>query len=161
MPATPQNTLYASPNWYNLMLMARLKPDLTADQTISRATPLFAHAVYETVGAEDKKSPIKIELSATPARGLGTAAKDYEQPLRVLMGMVGVVLLIACVNIVMLLVARNTAREREFALRLALGASHWPLLRQLLAESVILVTAGALLGWLFAVEATRLLAPLV
>jgi predicted permease len=158
MPATPQNTLYASPNWYNLMLMARLKPGLTAEQAIAQATPLFAHAVYETVGAEDKKKPIKIELFATPARGLGTAAKDYQQPLRVLMGMVAVVLLIACVNIVMLLVARNTIREREFALRLALGASRWPLFRQLLAESAILVGSGALLGWLFALEATHLLA---
>ena len=74
------------------------------------------------------------------------------------MGMVALVLLIACVNIIMLLVARNAVREREFALRLALGASRWPLFRQLLAESVILVVAGSLLGWLFAVEATRLLA---
>jgi predicted permease len=158
MPATPQNTLYASPNWYNLMLMARLKPGLTAEQAVAQATPLFAHAVYETAGAEEKNKPKKIELFATPARGLGTAAKDYEQPLRILMGMVGVVLLIACVNIVMLLVARNTIREREFALRLALGASRWPLFRQLLAESAILVTAGSLFGWLFALEATRLLA---
>ncbi len=158
IPATPTNTLYASPNWYNLMLMARLKDGMTAAQAISQATPLFAHAVYETVGAEDKKKPIKIELLATPARGVGTAAKDYQQPLGVLMGMVAVVLLIACVNIIMLLVARNAVREREFALRLALGASRWPLFRQLLAESVILVVAGSLLGWLFALEATRLLA---
>ena len=51
IPATPQNTLYASPNWYNLMLMARLKDGMTAEQAIAHATPLFAHAVYETVGA--------------------------------------------------------------------------------------------------------------
>ena len=158
IPATAQNTLYSSPNWYNLMLMARLKPELTPDRAIAEATPLFAHAVYETVGAEDKKKPIKIELFATPARGLGTAAQDYQQPLRVLMGMVAVVLLIACVNIVMLLAARNTVREREFALRLALGANRWPLFRQLLAESTIIVAAGSLLGWLFALQATRLLA---
>jgi predicted permease len=158
IPASPTNTLYASPNWYNLMLMARLKPGLTANQATAQATPVFAHAVYETVGAKDKKKPLKIELFATPARGLGTAASDYQQPLRILTGMVAVVLLIACVNIVMLLVARNTTREREFALRLALGASRWPLFRQLLAESAILVAAGSLLGWLFALEATRLLA---
>lgn len=158
LPATSANTLYASPNWYNLMLMARLKPGLTADQAIAKATPLFAHAVYETVGAGDKRKPAKIELFATPARGLGTAAQDYQQPLRVLMGMVAVVLLVACVNVVMLLVARNSVREREFALRLALGASRWPLFRQLLAESAILVCAGSLLGWLFAIQATGLLA---
>ena len=65
--------------------------------------------------------------------------------------------MIACVNIVMLLVARNSLREREFALRLALGASRWPLFRQLLSETTILVIAGASLGWWFAVAATRLL----
>jgi predicted permease len=61
------------------------------------------------------------------------------------------------VNIIMLLVARSSMRAREFALRLALGAGRGPLFRQLLAESGILVTLGSLLGWFFAVEATRLL----
>jgi len=97
-------------------------------------------------------------LQMTPARGLGTASGGYQDPLRVLMGMVALVLVIACVNIVMLLVARNSMREREFALRMALGARRAPLFRQLLAESVLLVVAGALLGWYFAVEATSLLA---
>src|SRR5580658_6262241 len=77
LPATPQNTLYASPNWYALMLMARLKPGLTADQAIAKAMPVFAHAVYETLGEEDKKAHIKIELFSTPARGLGTAITYY------------------------------------------------------------------------------------
>src|SRR5271170_5636192 len=80
MPATPGNTLYATPNWYNLMLMARLKDGLTVDQAIARANPLFAHAVYETVGTEEKKTPQKVELTAIPAQGLGTANDDYRQP---------------------------------------------------------------------------------
>ena len=74
------------------------------------------------------------------------------------MGMVALVLVIACVNIAMLLAARNAAREREFSMRLALGAGRWPLFRQLFAESLLLVGAGAVLGWFFAVEATKLLA---
>ena len=92
------------------------------------------------------------------ARGLGTASGDYKQPLRVLMGMVALVLVIACVNIAMLLAARNSVREREFSMRLALGAGRWPLFRQLFAESLLLVGSGAVLGWLFAIEATKLLA---
>ena len=75
------------------------------------------------------------------------------------MGMVVLVLVIACVNIIMLLVARNAAREREFALRMALGARRWVLFRQLLAESMLLVFTGAVAGMAgYAVQATQLLA---
>ncbi|MGC2161262.1 MAG: ABC transporter permease [Silvibacterium sp.] len=151
------NTLYGSPNWWSLMLMARLKAGVTPQQAVARMDPVFVQSSYETVG-QAKTNSDKLELQMVPARGLGTASADYENPLRVLMGMVALVLLIACVNIVMLLAARNSIREREFALRLALGAGRGPLFLQLLAESAILVAAGALLGWFFAVQATRLLA---
>jgi predicted permease len=158
VPATSQNTLYSSPNWWSLMLMARLKHGVTRQQALARINPLFDHAAYETVGVEDRKNRQKLELALVSAQGLGTASSDYRDPLRVLMGMVALVLAIACVNIIMLLVARGSLREREFALRLALGAGRGPLFRQLLTESGVLVTVGSLLGWLFAVEATRLLA---
>ena len=158
VPATSQNTLYSSPNWWSLQLMARLKDGVTQQQALARMNPLFDHAAYETTGVEDRKNGRKLELTLVPAQGLGTSSSDYRDPLRVLMGMVALVLVIACVNIIMLLVARSSMREREFALRLALGAGRGPLFRQLLAESGILVTLGSLLGWLFAVEATRLLA---
>jgi predicted permease len=152
------NTLYGSPNWWSLMLMARLRPGVSTRQALARVNPIFVHAAYETRGKEVNRSGVKLELQMIPARGLGTASADYRNPLRVLMGMVGLVLVIACVNIVMLLLARNSIREREFALRMALGAGHRPLFQQLLTESAILVCAGALLGWFFAAQATRLLA---
>jgi predicted permease len=158
MPATSQNTLYVSPNWWSLMLMARLKDGVTRQQALARINPLFNHAAYETTGDEDRKNGEKLELALVSAQGLGTASSDYRDPLRILMGMVALVLVIACVNIIMLLVARSSVREREFALRLALGAGRGPLFRQLLTESAVLVTVGSLLGWIFAVEATRLLA---
>lgn len=152
------NTLYGKPNWWALMLIARLRPGVTQQQALARINPVFTHAAYETVGKQMGHDAPKLELQMVPARGLGTSSADYRDPLRVLMGMVGLVLLIACVNIIMLLLARNSVREREFALRLALGASRVPLFRQLLTESLILVVSGAFLGWLFAVQATQLLA---
>jgi len=157
LPATGQ-TLYKNPNWWNLMFIVRLRPGVSTQQALARTNPLFTNAAWETVGKEAKRDGTKLELGMVPARGLGTATKDYQHPLQVLMGMVALVLVIACVNIAMLLAARNSAREREFSMRLALGAGRWPLFRQLLAESLLLVGAGAVLGWLFAVEATKLLA---
>jgi len=157
IPVTTGHTIYGSPDWWAIMLIARLKPGVTPQQAAAHLNPVFSHAAYEFAQPPMAGAP-KLELQFLPARGLGTADKDNEEPLHVLMGMVVLVLVIACVNIVMLLIARNSSREREFALRLALGARRGPLFRQLLAESLLLVSTGAALGWLFAVEATHLLA---
>src|ERR1700724_3846070 len=75
-----------------------------------------------------------------------------------LMGIVGLVLLIALSNVAMLLMARNTTRQREFSLRLALGAGRGELFRQLLTEALLLVALGGALAWLFAAFATKALA---
>ncbi len=151
------HTLYGSPNWWNLMLIARLRPGVTQKQALARMDPVFAHAAWETVGQEVRRSREPLELEMVAARGLGTSAGDYREPLQVLMGMVALVLVIACVNLLMLMAARNASRQREFSMRLALGASRWPLFRQLLAESLLLAGLGGALGWAFAVAATGLL----
>src|SRR6185369_3197591 len=78
-------------------------------------------------------------------------------PIKVLMAMVLLVLVIACANVSLLLVARNTARQREFSLRMALGGGRGDLFQQLLTESLLLVSIGAALGWLFAQWSTRAL----
>jgi predicted permease len=155
VPVSTGRTIYGTPSWWALLLMVRLKPGLTAEQAAAHLSSIYAHASYESSTLPANVPPLQLQLVA--ARGLGTSNTDYETPLRVLMGMVVLVLVIVCVNIVMLLAARNSSREREFALRLALGARRWPLFRQLLAESLLLVTTGSALGWLFAVEATYLL----
>ena len=157
IPAS-MNSLYGSPNWWALMLMARLRPGVTQAQALEVMDPLFRRAALETLGNEANSNEPPLKLEMIPARGLGTVTQDYEQPLHVLMGVVILVLLIACVNIAMLMGARNASREREFAMRLALGAQRWPLLRQLLTESALLTGAGAARGWGFALVATRWLA---
>ena len=156
MPAT-DNTLYGSPNWWVMMLIARLRPEVTEAQALAAMDPLFRRAALETVGKDVKGQQPPLKLTMVAARGLGLGDESYQEPLHVLMGMVALVLLIACVNLSMLMAARNAAREREFAMRLALGAGRWPLFRQLLAESALLVGGGALFGWFFAVQATKLL----
>ena len=70
----------------------------------------------------------------------------YSDPLRFLLGIAGLVLLITCANLASLMLARTTARERDMALRLAIGTGRWRLIRLVLGESVLLSTAGALAG---------------
>jgi predicted permease len=157
VPVTTMRTIYGTPSWWAVLLMVRLQPGITPSQAAAHLDPIYAHTSYEGFAPPAPGgTPLALQLVA--ARGLGTSNSDYEEPLRVLMGMVVLVLVIACVNIVMLLAARNSSREREFALRMALGASRFPLFRQLLSESLLLVLSGTALGWLFAVEGTRLLA---
>ena len=103
---------------------------------------------------QGEKPPV---LSLADAKSFPGYDQQYGNPLRMLMAMVGLVLLIALANVVMLLMARNAARQREFSVRQALGAGRGELLRQLLTESLILVTAGGALAWGFAEMATRLL----
>jgi len=152
-------TLYTSPTWWCLEVIARLAPGVSSSQALAEVTPRFQRVAYTGLSAPDPKVP-KVTLAFQPARGIQglDSGGTYKTGVTVLMTLVGLVLLIACTNVAMLLVAKKSARQREFSLRLALGASRWQIFRQLLLESVLLVTLGALLGWLFAVVATRALA---
>lgn len=158
MSPKSNSRLYGS-RWWFLLTVGRLQPGVNQKQTLAYLNPIFQRAATEGLSPEDisrsDKPPV---LSFTDTRGMPGTRESYEQPLRILMGMVGLVLVIACGNIAMLLVARNAPRQREFSVRIALGGSRLQLLRQLLAESMLLVAAGAGLGWVFAVWATEALA---
>jgi predicted permease len=153
---TSDATLYGSPNWLCLLLVGRLRNEISQKQAIAQLTPVFLRAIYTGVTLRDPKE-LKPQLAFSSVRGIENLREEYEQPLRFLMGMVALVLVIACSNVAMLLIARNANRRREFGLRLALGASGRKLFRQLLTESLLLVSLGAGMGWMFAVSATQAL----
>jgi macrolide transport system ATP-binding/permease protein len=137
------------------MMIGRLKPGVSPETASAAATPLFRRILAEASPVSPNER--KPELMFSSVRGIETMRDDYQKPLRVLMTMVGVVLLIASANVAMLLLLRNAAKRREFALRRALGASARVLFGQLISESLPLVTAGCLLAWLFASQATEML----
>ena len=149
--------MYGSPDWFFLMMIGRLNPGITEQQALADINPQYRSIIEQTLGKQTKPEN-KIELYFTAARGIEGLNSEYKQPLYMLMGMVGLILVIACGNVAMLLIARNTSRCREFSVRIALGGSRGQILRQLLIESMVLVSVGALLGWLFAHWATAALA---
>jgi predicted permease len=151
------STLYGTPTWWCLRLIGRIATHVSAPQALANLDPVFQRAALIGLGTPDPPSRKNI-LALAPAKGIQGLRDQYDQPIKILMAMVGLVLVIACANVAMLLVARNSARQRELSLRVALGAGPGRLLRQLLAESLLLVTAGAALGWMFAISASRALA---
>jgi predicted permease len=149
---------FANPTWWCLRMIGRLTPGVSRTQALAHLQPLFQTAAYVGLGGSPMEGEKRPVLSLADAKAFpGSYDANYGRPLRILMAMVGLVLLIALANVAMLLMARNAARQREFSIRQALGAGRGELLRQLLVESLILVTAGGALAWGFAQMATRLL----
>jgi predicted permease len=151
-----EKIFYAAPDWWCLMLIGRLRPGISEREAVARVNPVFQRAAYAQIGKPERGEKMP-NLYFSTAKGLPGAKEAYETPLRVLLAMVGLILVIACGNVAMMLNARNASRQREFSVRLAIGGSRMRLFRQLLAESVLLVAAGAVLGWLFGFVATRAL----
>ncbi len=150
--------LTASPGLVNqymwLQVMGRLKPEISLAQAKAAVNVDFKNMLESNVGTlagEERRSALDQRLNPQPGgRGASTLSEDFGQPLKLLMVLVGLVLLIACANVANLLLARGAARQKEFGMRLAMGAGRWRLIRQLLTETLLLALLGGTAGIILA-----------
>jgi predicted permease len=141
-------------DWW-LAIIGRLKPGWTiarADAQAKAISPqVFGSTLPPTYRPDTAKYYVAYKLTAMPAgSGVSSLRKSYEEPLLLLLGIAGLVLLIACSNLANLMLARASTREREMAVRLAIGAGRGRLIRQLLVESFLLTLIGTAIGALLA-----------
>ncbi len=146
---------------FEVSVMGRLKPGVTMQHAAAEMDALSSGVFEATVppGRDTHWTETykHFRLAAYPASTGVSSLREYDRSLLLLLAIAGLVLLIACTNLANLMLARTSARQREMALRLALGASRSRLLRQLLTESVLLAATGAAVGVVLAQSLSRLL----
>ena len=144
-------------NWMWLDVLARVTPGVS--RTLIQARTLTALKQFGEQQGWPDKSPMTVHgVTLAPAdRGISALRKSLGTPLVLLIGVAGLVLLIACANVATLLVVRSMARRREVAVRLAMGASRARVVRQLSIESMLLAIAGGALGAVLAVRGASVL----
>lgn len=147
-----------------LWLIARRNPNLTDPQLESGANAIYRGLLEElhgkaTAGFRERATAQRLQFEDGSV-GLSVLRERYGEPIRLLMGAVILMLLVACINVAGLLLARGATRLPEMALRISLGAGRWRLFRQSFAESAFVGGLGLLAGWLIA-KAANTLAPVL
>jgi predicted permease len=151
---------------YWLFVIGRLKDGVTIEQARAQLQsfwPGVLRATAETRQGSILQTYLSMRLDVSSA-AVGVAEdlrSQFTRPLSVLAGLAGLTLLVACVNLANLMLARAAARSHEMSIRVAIGASRWSLLSQVLTESLALSLSGALLGLAFAYGACRVLVLLI
>jgi predicted permease len=158
VPLSMSEQLGGSDSWWRrewkanfLEVMARRKPGVSMEQANAEIAAVFGAWRTDKAAAIaqpfDRNQFLKERAAALPgSSGLNGLRVDFMKPLSILMGIVGLVLLLACANLSGLLLARAASRQREISVRRALGAGNGRLTRQFLAESLLLAVCGALVG---------------
>jgi putative ABC transport system permease protein len=154
-----RNRLDSSTQWW-LSVIGRRDPSWPVKRVaahLGAASPaIFAATLRPDYPVESVKDYLAMKLTAAPsAAGVSMLRETYSDPLRFLLGISGLVLLITCANLASLMLARTSAREREMAVRLAIGAGRSRLIRLVLSESLLLSLAGAVAGAVLARTLSR------
>src|SRR6266566_5353247 len=146
-----------------VQITGRLKDGVTIDQARAQLQSFWHEVLLATASTETpglrRQTFLSMGLDVSPVRtGFARNLRgQFSRPLYVLAGIVGLILLVACVNLANLMLARAAARSQEMSVRVAIGASRWALAQQVLAETLLLSLIGALLGLVFALWGSRLL----
>ncbi|MGA2429954.1 MAG: ABC transporter permease [Candidatus Acidiferrum sp.] len=147
----PQDVYFARHDFMQFSVVGRLKPGWTSERASAQLESI-SPGIIEATLPDGYSAPVldsyrKFQLAVYPApNGISSLREKYGASLWLLLGITGLVLLIACANLANLMLVRASAREKDMAVRAALGASRWRLLRQLLAEGFVLAVGGAILG---------------
>ena len=148
-------------NDYWVEMMGRLRSGVSLAQAEAALAGPFAQWVATTATNDRERANLPVLRLEEGAGGLDSLRRQYSTPLYVLWAMVGLILALACANTANLLLARASARRREMAVRLSIGAGRFRIVRQLLTESVLLASLGGALGILIAVAGIRVLTRLL